>query len=876
MSLWKGVKARYRSFVRRVGADRRMDEEFRFHLAMEVEKHIRSGMMPAEARRRALVAFGGVERHREAMRDGRRVRWLDDFGRDVRVGVRGLWSSTGFTLVTLLTMALGLGATTAVFSAVDAVLLRPLPFADPDRIVQVDVGISFREETYPERAPDITEVRTLESMFSDVAAFAPGGANLSGRGVPRRVRIGAVTPDLFSMLGVAPALGRGFVAEEGNPGGPAVAILSDGLWRASFAGDAGVLGTDIKINGRSHTAIGVMPRGFAFPSDAELWVPLSVPTTYASFEYFRQYIPSRVVARLAPGATLDRARDRVELLFSRHDPENAPDGAELVAPFRTALVGDRDTALLVLLGATALVLLVACTNVTNLVVSRAMVRRREIAIRSVLGATSGRVLRQLLTESMVLVLIGSALGVAVAALGVRLLDALVPAALSGVAPIRIDLRVLGFVVFLALGMGVIIGVLAASEAQRTQPNTVLKSGTAGSGTSGESARLRRAFVVAQLSLALMLLVGSVLMLRSLFTLLSVDPGVRPERVATLELTLAGGDYPTVNSRRAFYESVLQRLLSRPEVDAAAAINELPLRGQGGVRFLLYPAGLRPESFDMDHLAQDLRVTPGYFETMGIRILRGRAPLPRADTLAPREVAISTSLANVYWHEENPIGRRLETPTGQQYEVVGVVADVRPRTLESDFIAQAYYSLLDTPYDNAALVARGRVPAASLTAVLQDAVRDVAPGQAVYNARTMEQVISRAIAPRRTNTVLITAFGLISVMLAAIGVYGVMAFAVDRRTREIGIRMALGAAPGRVLGGVVGEALGLALAGTVLGLIGAWMLSRVLQSLIFGVTAHDPATFVVAPLVLLAIAAAAALVPARRATRIDPLAAIRAE
>ncbi|MGH7505065.1 MAG: FtsX-like permease family protein, partial [Longimicrobiales bacterium] len=364
--------------------------------------------------------------------------------------------------------------------------------------------------------------------------------------------------------------------------------------------------------------------------------------------------------------------------------------------------------------------------------------------------------------------------------------------------------------------------------------------------------------------------------RSLHSLLSTEGGVQPEQVATLELTLADADYPTQEARRAFYVNVLDRLRSRPDVEAAAAINELPLRGVGSVRFLVYPEGRKPDDGDVRNMAQDLRITEDYFHAMGIPIFEGRAPRSRPDTLAPREVAISRSLAKLYWPGRSPLGQRLMVTDRTAFTVVGVVADVRPRSLESEPIPQAYYALLDVPYENAAIVVRGRVPATLLTGWLRQAVRAVAPHQAVYNVRTMEQVIAGAITPRRTSTALITAFGAVALVLATIGVYGVMSFAVARRTREIGIRMALGAHPTRVRTAVVREGLGLALVGVIIGLFGAWLLARVLAGLVYGVSPHDPIAFIAAPVVLLSVAALAALIPARRATRIDPMLAIRAE
>jgi predicted permease len=618
-----------------------------------------------------------------------------------------------------------------------------------------------------------------------------------------------------------------------------------------------------------------MPRGFAFPDRPEVWLPLSIPLTSASFEPFRQYVPSRTIGRLAPGATLERADERVRALFPADLPEGvAPRGtAGLVSPLRPTLVGDRRNALLVLLGATGAVLLLASANVANLLLSRGATRRRELAVRASLGATPARVLRQLLVESVVLAAIGGAVGAALAVLCVPFLDGLVPRALVGAAPIRLDARVFGFTIALSLATGMGFGTLPALRERRAAPGEWLKGGAAGD---VGGARLRRAFVLGEVALAATLLIGSALMLRSMSVLLATDPGLRAERVATLELTLAGADFPDSHARRAFYRAVLERIEALPEVEAAGVINELPLRGEGGVRFLVYPEGRPPADAEIRHMAQDLRVTPGYFDALGIPLLLGRPPQARADTLARPEVAINRTLADLYWPGASPLGDRLEQPGGRTFEIVGVVADVRPGSLDQEPHAQMYRALLDTPYGNAALVARGRIPARRLAGMLEGAVRAVAPGQAVYNVRSMDQVISGTLAPRRTNTVLIVAFGVLALGLAAIGVFGVVAFSVARRTREIGIRIALGARPGQLRRAVLGEALTLALLGTASGVVGAWVLSRALSGLVYGITTRDPAAFTLGPAVLLVAAMLAALVPAQRATRVDPLRSIRSE
>jgi putative ABC transport system permease protein len=872
-SWWSGVRPGS-------AVNRDMEEEFAHHLALRAEHLMREGMTPAEARRRARLEFGSPEAIREHGRSSRGLQAVDEVRGDIRFGLRALMREPGFSAIAVLTVALGIGATAAIFTALDAVLLRPLPFASPERLVVVeDLNLPFRpgDSELPKSRADIRDAQAL-AAFTHVAAYAPGALNLSGSGAPRRVSIGVVTTDFFATLGVHPAVGRPFTAEEGVPGGPKAAVVSHGFWRRHLGSATDLSAHSVTLNGRRYAVVGVMPRGFAFPEASEIWLPLTIPTTFETAEAFRGYLPSTMIARLAPGVAIEQAQVQVDAL---HAPWERPDHprettlAEQVVPLHTKLVGDREKVLLVLLGATALVLLIACVNVANLLLSRSSARRRELAVRAALGATPGRVLRQLLAESLLLAIIGGVVGLLLAYWGVQLLDALVPKGMLGAVPLEINGRVLGFASLLTVLTGLAFGLLPALGARRTPAGDALKAGSAGA-AGLQAPRVRQALVLAQVAVAAMLLVGSALMLRSMHALLNVESGVQPERVATLELTLAVPEYPNAASRRQFFEAVLANLQSLPEVEKAAAVNELPLRGVNSIRFTVHPEGRPPERQELKYMAQDLRITEEYFDVMGIRLLAGRAPRPRPSPEALREVAISRSLAELYWGDESPVGQYLASPGGGRFEIVGVVADVLPTSLLSEPAPQAYYPLLDSPYANAAIVARGRGPTGRLTGLVEQAVREAAPHQAVYNVRTMEQVIAGTLAPRRTNTWLITSFGVLALLLAVIGVYGVIAFSVARRTREIGIRIALGAGAGRVRRQILGEAGKLTVAGLVIGMAGAWLLAGVLNSMVYGVTIRDPLAFAAAPVVLLAAAIAAALVPAQRATRVDPVSAIREE
>ncbi len=877
MSVLSRVGSLWRGLTRRSSFEAEMDEEFRLHLELRTEDLIRSGLSPAEAARRARLEFGSSEVYKERARASRGLRIFDEMYGDVRYGVRTLLRTPGFTLVAVLTLALGIGATTTIFSVLDAVMIRPLPFRDAGRLVKLDrlgVPFSLGPRTPPKIVPDITDVRAL-GVFQHVVAYGAGALNLSTGGAPERVPITEVTPGFFETLGVHPVVGRAFVPEEGVPDAPRVAIVSWALWRGRLGDDTALAGMTIALDGKDYRVVGVAPRGFAFPTESEVWIPMSIPQTAAGFEPFRQMIPSDVIARLAPGVSQAQARGRVAALFAPYEVKE-PGTAPQVRSLRAALVGGQRTTLLLLFGATALVLLIACANVAHLVLSRATVRNREIAVRATLGATSGRVARQLLVESLMLALAGGAAGAALAMGGTRVLGALIPPVLAGSVRPAVDAGLLGFALTLSLATGLAFGLLPALWARGADAGEVLKSAGTGTTAGGVRARARRGILLAEVTLTVMLLVGSAVMLRSLHALLTTDPGVRPEHVATLEVSLANARFGTSEEKRQFYRSVLGKLEGAPGVEGAGWINELPLRGVGGIRVPAWPEGRRPKHLSLGDFAQDLEVTRDYFRAMGIQVLAGRAPvaLPGKQP-ASCEVAIDQEFAHRLWPGGNPVGRNLRAEAlGESCEVVGVVANVRSFTLASPYIPQTYFSMLQAPLPNAALVARGTMPVSALERRLVQAVHDVAPEQAVYDVRTMDDVISRAIEPRRLNTALITVFGVLALLLAAVGVYGVIAFGVARRTQEIGIRMALGADAGRIRRSVLGEALGVELAGCLLGLGGAWALARVLRSFVYGVKPTDPVSFAVAPLVVLAVAALAAFVPARRATKIDPTDAIR--
>jgi predicted permease len=881
--LWR----RYRAFFR-PDVDADVDDELRFHLEMRIADFERRGHSRDEAERLARAQFGEVEdvrawlTHHDRQRQRREVRLeiMDSLMQDVRYAARRLGQRPGFALTVILVLGLGIGAATTMFSAVDAALLRPLPFQRDDRLVTLN-GITIPlQEIAEHHEADINDARALRTLFTAVSAYATGGINLSDVNAPQRLNVALVTNDLFSTLGVPVAHGRGFSLEEGKPGGPTVAVLSDGLWRRQFGADLSVIGREVRLNDVPYQVIGVMPPGFRFPQETDVWLPLTIPSSFSQFEVFRGWMPSTVVARLAPAATVNQAKSVVKSLIEKYQsPERRafPSKAPAVAPLRDTLVGKQKTALLVLLGATALVLLVACANVTNLLLSRALAQRSELALRAALGASRARIVRQLLVESVLLALSGGVLGMALAYGGVRALGAVMPPQLAGAAPAQVDARVLGFSLLVAVLTGLVAGLWPALGASRASASETIKSASPNSSVGREGTWTRRTFVVAELALALMLAVGAGLMLRSLESLLSLDTGVRPTSVATLELTLPSAAYASKTDRRRFYDEVVSRMEAMPGVTDVAAVNELPLRGQASIAITIEAEGAPPVPPDQMKMAQLLYTTPSYFSTLGIPLLRGRTFSASYDSTRPPEVIINETTARQLWPGSDPIGKRLKSFFhGPSPVVVGVVGDVRPVSLEVEPIGQMYYDLASSPPSNAALLARGTLPPAQLARQLRAVVRDEDPRQAVYNVRPMTEVISGAIAPRRTNTTLLTLFGIVAVGLAAMGVYGVIAYGVTRRTKEIGIRMALGAQPRNILTLIAREGVLLALLGIALGAAGAWALRKVVASLLYGVSADDPLAFAGAAVALFAIAVVATLIPARAALKVDPARTIRVE
>jgi len=879
--------------LRRNRATAELEEEMRLHRELRAESLRAGGASASDAQAMARRRFGNPLRHGEQSRDIWRLGSLDDLAQDIRYAARRLRQRPGFTLSVMTVLALGIGATTAMFSAVDAAILRPLPFPRSDELVTLpDVNIPFAAEPgHPARDLSkfitITDVIGMRQLFSNAAAYASGGLNLSDPERPLRVNAGVVSATFFSTLGVGAIAGRTFSAAEGMPGATHAVLLSYALWQGAFGGRS-MIGQNVRLSDESYQVIGIMPPGFSFPAESQVWIPMSVPLTEATFRPFRGYIPSQVIARRAPGvSTTSAARQllaRWELAAVDH-PEPGrryPNVARMLnevrksgaaIPLQVTLVGDRRTALLVLLGATGLLLLIAGANVMNLQLSQAATRRREIAVREVLGATRSRVVRQLLAESVLLSVGGAVVGVALAPAALGTMRALLPAALNGVAPAEVNWRLLVFATVVAIVTGVGFGLWPALGTTQVSPGEAIKSGGGHGATSRRAHRVRRGLVVAELALTAILLVGAGLMLRSFQRLMTLKIGMDVEHVGSVELAIPG----EAGRRTALIQGALARLNAAPGVQSAGIVNDLPLGGPSGIAIAVQVDGVTRPTDDEPRFARYLVASGGYFRTLGIPLLRGRTFTATDDSLAPPVVIVNAAMASEYWPGTDALGRTLRFPgLTAPVTVVGIVGDVREGALDQAPQPQMYFAAEAHPPANFALVARGSLPPAALLAQLNSAVHMTDRTQPVFHQRMMDEVVGQSVAPRRTNTLLIAAFAALALIVATLGVYAVVAHGMTQRSREFGIRAALGATGRDFVLSVSGEMASTTALGIAIGVGAAWELSRLVESLLFGVTAHDTATFIAVPVVLLVPVALATLIPARRVLRVNPAEVMRAE
>jgi putative ABC transport system permease protein len=793
-----------------------------------------------------------------------------------------LAKNPGFTAVAVIALALGIGANTAIFSVVNTVLLRPLPYKDPEQLVMVWEDAT--KHGYPRDTPtaaNYIDWRDQNSVFSGMAAIDEINLNLTNAGDPERLKGRRVSANLFALLGVEPQLGRVFNAAEDQPGAQHVAVLSHRLWQRRFGGDANIVNKTLTLDGEAYTVTGVMPARFEFPEkDVEIWVPIAFDAREAANRN-RHYL--EVVARLKPGVTLEQAQTEMTTIGARLQqqyPQTNTDIGVAVTSLHEHLVGDIKPALLILLGAVGLVLLIACANVANLLLARAAIRQKEIALRVALGARRWRLLRQFLTESVLLATIGGTLGLAIAFGGLLLLRSFIPENISQAREITLDLKVLGFTFLVSILTGLIFGLAPAIQAVRMNQSETLKEGGRDSVTGRSGKRLRGLLVTAEVAVSLVLLIAAGLLINSFLRLRNTDPGFRVDHLLTMKVELPYPKYEQAQRRNEFFNNVVQRVQSIAGVRSAAVTVNLPLYRQGN-SISIQIAGRPEPPPGQEPIIVTRMISPGYFETMGIPLVSGRQLTDHDTEKSPNVVVISETMARRYWPGEDAIGKRIAagrvTSDADWIQVIGVVKDVHQFELSADPKPQMYLSYRQAeffwPED---LVVRTDVDPASLAATVRNAVWEIDKEQPVSNIRTMEDILADSIARQRFSMLLLGVFAGVALLLAAVGIYGVMSYSVAQRTHEIGIRMALGAQTSAVLKLAVGYGLKLVVAGVVIGLVAAFVLTRLMSTLLFGITATDPATFALISLLLIAVAAIASYIPARRATKVDPLIALRYE
>jgi predicted permease len=879
----------WRNWLRRRRVERELDEEVRSYADLLTEEKRIQGLSPEEARRAVGIEMGGAEQVKEAVRESRAGAWLDSLGRDVRYGLRMLRRSPGFTLIAVLTLALGIGANTAIFSVVYAALLRPLPYAQPSSLLalgetrQQDTGaadLSSADVSYP----DFLDWRKQATSFASLAAYVRNQALLSGKGETQVVPVTLATANFFSTLGVRPILGRDFLAGEDKPAASRVAILSYGFWQSHFGGNRDVVGRTITLSGRTCTIVGVLPKDFEFaPANARIWVAMQPQGELASRRNLHWL---NVLARVKAGVAPAQARAEMHQINARLAeayPKDNRSVSVLMAPLREVIVGRVRPLLLALLGAVAFVLLIACANVGGLLLARSAGRRREFAIRAALGAGRRKLLRQLLVESLLLAGAGGALGLAWAQWGVNLLVRAIPAARLQTMPYltsaRLDPAVLAFLLVVSVGTGILFGLAPALQVSRTNPNAELKEESRSATGTRNAARLRDLLVVGEIALSLALLVGAGLMVRSMQALTGRNPGFATRHLLTFSVDLPGKQYPDDAGALRFERQFTERLRHLPGIEGAGTVSVLPLSGGGNtIRFVVEGQGVNLGEESECYIRS---VDENYFRTMKIPLRAGRTFTPEDDAKAPRRVIVNQAFVNVYLAGANPLGRRIRftfSPKQPYREIVGVVGNVNVSSLDTPPTPVLYTPNAQNPDSYLTYVVRTATEPAGQVRAVRAALLEIDPVVPLIEPRTMEVIISNssAVFLRRYPSLLIGSFAVLALLLAAIGLYGLLAYTVAQQTHEIGIRLALGAEPGDLVRMVVGRGAKLALIGLSIGIVTALALTRLLGTLLFGVGPQDPLSFAAAAALLTLIALASCYIPARRATRIDPTQALRYE
>jgi putative ABC transport system permease protein len=892
------IPLRLRSLFRWGQADQELDDELSDHLERKTEEYVARGMAREEARRRTRLDLGGIEQTKEKCRDARRVNWIQDLIQDLSYGLRMLRRSPAFTAIAIVTLALGIGANTAIFSIVNAVLLRPLPFPEPDRLVRIafdEPGLGLRD--VPFSVPELDDLRNRAGVFKDVSTIASASENLTGAGRPERLEFMVTHPNYFSMLGATPQIGRLFGSQDLALGFAPVVVISDGLWRRSYGADPNVIGRSVQLDNDPYTIVGVLPPGFRHPG----------PTVSGNVEVFQtagfsadpappparstRFMPA-AIGRLKPDLTLEQAQARLTAMAIqvRHDyatdyPAQSQWTIE-IQPLQEVLVGNVRPMLLVLLGAVILIVFIVSLNIANLLLARASGRQQELAVRSALGASRGRVIRQMLTESMLLSVIGGAAGVLTTVSALGLILRLVPSNIPRLNEVRIDWVVLGFALAISVLTALAFGVGPALQSARAAISSAIREGARGSGSSAKTSRLRDVLIVSELAFAVVLMVGAGLLLRTLRDLLQENPGFNPTQVVAANLSLPepndpkADPYLSVAQQTSFNRELLRRMRAIPGIELAAITSDLPttdlrLNDAQAISALAIEDG--PVESSLDLRAERIRISPDYFKVMQAPLLRGRFFTEGDEDGKQPVVILDETTSRKYWPTRDPLGRRVRfgaDPTKPWMTVLGIVKDIKSDGLDIDGIPHIYVPIYQSPGRDLSVVLRTSLPAKVLEPQIRHDIQSIDPGLPAFNVSSMNEVVDRSLASRRFSADLVGGFAGLALLLASIGIYGLLAYMVGQRSREIAVRMALGARPWDVMKLFLGKGVVLAGVGIVAGMIVSAATTSMMASLLYGVHPHDLLVFLAAPLLLFAVAVLASYLPARRATKVDPIVALR--
>lgn len=890
---------RLRSLFRRNNVEQELDDELRDHLDHLIEENLAMGMDAEEARFAAMRAMDGLEQQKEACRDKRRVNYVEDILQDVRFGLRILFTKPGFTVVAVLTLALGIGATTSIFSVVNSILLQPLSYPEPDRLVVLQESVpQIMPGKFPVSAPDVADYRRLSQSFEDLGAYATEQRDLTGAGSPLRVVATRTSAAVFRILRTQPALGRTFTDEE-DAAGNNVVVLGHGLWQSRYNSDRGIPGKVIFLDRQPYTVIGVMPESFGFPPQGmkfhdagQLWIPIAfTPLELGdrgdSFNY-------GVLGRLKPGVSLEAANADVMLVAKQIQKQFYPSAAswaksELeasVTPFQEVLIGSSRKLLLLLLGAVGLLLLIACANVANLLLTRGTERQKEIAVRAALGAARQRLVRQSLVESTLLGLLGGGFGLLCAYAGVQGLTALAAPVLPRMQQVRMDMAVLWFALGLSFVCGMLFGVVPALATTKANLNESLKEGGRSGFTGIRHRRLRDGFVVVQIALALMLVTGSGLLVRSFLRARDTDPGIRPENVLSFSVALPTAEYSKATQSETFFDRLREQTGSLPAVVSVGMGSDLPLNS-GWTRAFTAEGRESEQQGGGVPIGSHTLVDEHYFNAVGTPFIRGRMFNDVELNGETKVVIISNGMAKTYWPGEDPVGKRLKwggaSSTAPWLTVVGVVGDIKHSGLDAETRPHTFEPFLQACQgerwdicNQRYIFVRSRMSPTQLVEGVRNAVKQLDAQQPIGDVALMDEVVARSLAPRRFNTFLLTIFAVAALSLAAIGIYGMLAYNVARQVQELGVRIALGAQSKDILRLVLRNGLRVALIGLTTGLLASLACTRLMSSLLYGVTATDPLTFIGVAALFLAVAMLACWIPSRRATRVDPIMALRYE